>query len=230
MPPTLNTSSDQHQVPDQAKLLARWAEGHPVDLASLNGYGHVADLVVARDRWGDRVISLMMLQLDPDLDGATLAFVEAAVADLDPAAMGREDQPAAYLHTCNPTPLVGETCTDANIVNWANVPQCLRARTCVWRMTEDRKPPFQSLSPGQGAQVDHPEQWVPLDRSLETYRKYRGTGQAFSGIGVLLTDDGNNIVGIDLDHCLDEAGGIVPEAKQHFDQLMPTYCEVSRAP
>lgn len=105
------------------------------------------------------------------------------------------------------------------------IPADLRAlpQWVCWKY-EDRdgkptKTPYQIS--GALAKVNDPATWTDFDTVTATY--HRG---GFSGIGIVLTEK-DNLVGVDLDKCLDPATGeLDPEAAAIAKEL-PTYCEVS---
>lgn len=110
-------------------------------------------------------------------------------------------------------------------VSASQIPDALKVvpRWLLWRL-EDRngkpsKTPYQSN--GKLARVDDPATWTTFEKALTEYQ----TG-GFSGVGIVLTAD-DNLIGVDLDKCLDpETGELDPDAAQIVAAL-PTYCEVS---
>lgn len=80
------------------------------------------------------------------------------------------------------------------------------------------KPPYQVN--GEKAETDAPSTWNSFDRCFEAYQ----SGD-FDGIGFVLNGQGN-LVGIDLDHFVDENGGIAPDAQKIVDAV-GSYTEVS---
>lgn len=105
------------------------------------------------------------------------------------------------------------------------IPNALKAipRWVLWKLeTRDGKPtktPYQA--DGRMAKVNDPATWTPFDKALASYQSGR-----FSGGGIVLSDD-DDLIGVDLDKCLDpETGELDPEAARIVAEL-PTYCEVS---
>ena len=96
-------------------------------------------------------------------------------------------------------------------------------RWLLWKLeTRDGKPtktPYQTS--GALAKVNDPTTWTDFDTILAAY--LRG---GWSGIGIVLTDD-DDLVGVDLDKCLNQdTGELDPEASCIVAGL-PTYCEIS---
>ena len=220
-----NTSLSNDGTPNPASLLAKWVSGMTVDLTSLNDWADIATLILGRDRWGDRETTLLLLQIDPTLDAATLEKIDAVIAALEPIA-----------DTYNPEP-TASSCTSASIVDpkintlVANIHDWFKATTCVWRKTRSGKLAFQAELPREIAKVDNTGHWGPLEASLTAYNRFHGTKFAFDGIGFLLTADGHNLVVIDIDSCLDPSTRVIirPEIQRYLDSLLPTYCEVSQS-
>ena len=98
-----------------------------------------------------------------------------------------------------------------------------RPRWLLWRL-EDRngkpsKTPYQAS--GALAKVNDPSTWTSFNAALAAYLK-----GGFSGIGFALSDD-DDLLGVDLDKCLDpDTGELEPEAAD-IVAMLPTYCEVS---
>lgn len=110
-------------------------------------------------------------------------------------------------------------------VSASQIPDALKVvpRWLLWRL-EDRngkpsKTPYQSN--GKLARVDDPTTWTTFEKALTAYQ-----AGGFDGVGITLTDD-DDLIGIDLDKCLNpETGELEPEAARIVAEL-PTYCEVS---
>lgn len=96
-------------------------------------------------------------------------------------------------------------------------------RWLLWRLeTRDGKPtktPYQVS--GALAKVNDPTTWTDFDTALSTYLK-----GGYSGLGIALSDD-DDLLGVDLDKCLNpDTGELDPKAARIVADL-PTYCEVS---
>ena len=109
--------------------------------------------------------------------------------------------------------------------NLDNIPAELktRPRWLLWRLEQragkPTKTPYQVS--GALAKVNNPTTWTDFDTAQAAYL----TG-GFSGIGIVLTGD-DDLVGVDLDKCLNpDTGELEPEAARIVADL-PTYCEVS---
>ena len=223
-----NTYLHGYSIPNPASLLAKWVGGTAIDLASLNGWADIATLILSRDRLSDRETTLLALQLDPDLDTDLHDKINAVIAALEPI--------SDNLHRCNQE-TGDQSCTYASIVypkinNWVNnLHEWFKDKTAVWRKTKTGKLAFQVEHPREIAKVDHPGHWGRLEAALTVYERFHSTKYAFDGIGLLLTDDGHNLVVIDIDSCLDPTIRIIirPEIQRFLDLLMPTYCEVSQS-
>ena len=110
-------------------------------------------------------------------------------------------------------------------VNPAGIPAELKAipHWVLWRLEErDGKPtktPYQAN--GQIAKVNDPATWTSFDEALAAYQ-----AGGFSGVGIVLTDD-DDLVGTDLDKCLNLDTGELEPTAAAIVAALPTYCEVS---
>lgn len=79
------------------------------------------------------------------------------------------------------------------------------------------------MSPRGGlAKVNDPETWGTFDGAVEYCER-----QDLNGIGIVLSKGlGENLVGIDLDHCIDEAGGLTGQAKE-IVTILNSYTEIT---
>ena len=84
---------------------------------------------------------------------------------------------------------------------------------------ESTKVPYQAHHPAARAAVDNPQTWAPFQDAIAAY----DDGKA-DGVGVVLNGDG--LVGIDLDGCVDDAG-VVTAAAREIVRLMDSYTEVT---
>ena len=92
---------------------------------------------------------------------------------------------------------------------------CWRA---VWRDGRWTKIPYQP--DGRPAKSTDPSTWAEFGECLLAYQSGR-----FDGVGFALTRDAG-IIGVDLDHCIDETGALEPKAQPIVDQFN-SYTEVS---
>lgn len=106
-----------------------------------------------------------------------------------------------------------------------SIPAELKAipRWLLWKLEQragkPTKTPYQAC--GTLAKVNDPSTWTDFDSALAAYLK-----GGFSGIGIVLIDD-DDLVGIDLDKCLNPVTGeLDPDAARIINDL-PSYCEVS---
>ncbi len=110
-------------------------------------------------------------------------------------------------------------------VNPAGIPAELKIipRWLLWRLEErdgkPTKPPYQAN--GKPASVDDPATWTSFDEALAAYQ-----AGGFSGVGIVLTDD-DDLVGTDLDKCLNLDTGELEPTAAAIVAALPTYCEVS---
>lgn len=108
-----------------------------------------------------------------------------------------------------------------------NIPNDLRARRrwLCWRIVPDRetgkprKIPF-SPATGKPASTTEPADWTTFDRAWEAYRQQRHDGPGF----VFVENDG--LVGVDLDHVVDEAGNVDQETREWVERFR-SYTEIS---
>lgn len=79
------------------------------------------------------------------------------------------------------------------------------------------------ISPRGGlAKVNDPETWEAFDEAVEYCERHD-----LNGIGIVLSKDlRDKLVGIDLDHCIDEAGGLTGQAKE-IVTIMNSYTEIT---
>ncbi len=68
------------------------------------------------------------------------------------------------------------------------------------------------------ASTSDPKTWSTLAEALEVWHEYAGLGFVFNGDG---------IVGIDLDGCIDSSGAISDWAQEILDRFSGTFAEVS---
>lgn len=98
-------------------------------------------------------------------------------------------------------------------------------RFVCWQYQErDGKTTKVPISPHSGhAKVNDPDTWGTIREVGSHFEK-----QGLSGIGIVLSKKhiGDNLVGIDLDHCIDDAGNLSPEAKEIVETLA-SYTEIT---
>lgn len=106
-----------------------------------------------------------------------------------------------------------------------NIPDMLkRGRFCVWKSIQripESKPAKVPYSPKTDEPLDvtKPEEFGTFD---EAYAKYQAGG--YDGIGIRV-DEG--LVGIDIDHCIDDDGNLSAMAQEIVDTMGNSYTEVS---
>ena len=94
-----------------------------------------------------------------------------------------------------------------------------------WRLEPDpkgekpRKVPYNPKN-GSRASATNPETWGTMEEALAAKERY-----LFAGIGFVFTE-GCGIVGVDIDHCLDE-NGQMNETARAITGKYPTYTEIS---
>lgn len=108
------------------------------------------------------------------------------------------------------------------MTNTNNLPETLKQRGlfCLWKYEErdgrQTKMPYNPNSPQDRAKSNDRSTFAPMATA-----QARATG--FDGIGIGIFDD---IAGIDIDHCIDDAGKLSPMA-QDIVQTMDAYTEIS---
>ena len=96
----------------------------------------------------------------------------------------------------------------------------------VWRLEPDKngrmaKVPYNPQKPSYKASSANPDSWGTVDEALFSMDKF-----IFTGVGFVFTE-GCDIIGIDVDHCLDETGKPNDVAAAILKKLPPTYIEIS---
>lgn len=108
------------------------------------------------------------------------------------------------------------------MTNTNNLPETLKQRGlfCLWQYEErdgrQTKMPYNPNRPQDRAKSNDRSTFAPMATAQE-----RAAG--FDGIGIGIFDD---IAGIDIDHCIDDAGKLSPMA-QDIVQTMDAYTEIS---
>ena len=100
---------------------------------------------------------------------------------------------------------------------------------CLWRYEWVQEPgkdgrwnktPYQAAAPREKARVNDPATFSPLPFTWGVYQK---NPEAWAGIGTRMAGD---MVGIDIDHCVDESGKLSEMVREIVD-LMDSYTEIS---
>ena len=106
-----------------------------------------------------------------------------------------------------------------------NIPTELKSisRWLLWRLEtrngKATKTPYQVS--GAFAKVNDPATWTTFDDALAAY-----LAGGFSGLGVALSSD-DDLLGIDLDKCLNPDTGELDDEAAAIVAMLPTYCEIS---
>jgi len=102
-------------------------------------------------------------------------------------------------------------------INLYGIPEALKdARRWVVHRS---KVPYRAASPSVRASSTNPTTWAAFGQAVAAWQQ----GDA-DGIGYVL---GDSIAGIDVDHAIDDAGNLKPEAAAVLDLLPDTYTEIS---
>lgn len=110
--------------------------------------------------------------------------------------------------------------------NYDSVPNDLKQlpQWVVWKKETDEKGKVKKVPrnpiTGYGASSTNPETW----NTFETVKGVYETAGTYDGIGFVFNNSG--IVGIDLDHCIDETGQMT-ETAQEIIQVLDSYTEYS---
>ena len=96
-------------------------------------------------------------------------------------------------------------------------------RWVLWRWEEREgkwtKPPFQPH--GAYANSGDPRTWVSFSRAVDASNE-----GGFSGVGIVLTKE-DDLVGVDLDHCLDPTSGEMDSWAKHIVDHLDSYTEIT---
>lgn len=98
-------------------------------------------------------------------------------------------------------------------------------RWLCWRLEPDpkgekpRKVPYDPKT-GRKASSTNPETWAPMAEAQAAKDKYM-----FAGVGYVFVEE-SGIVGVDIDHCIDDQGNLNEIAKDIVEKY-PTYTEIS---
>lgn len=115
----------------------------------------------------------------------------------------------------------------------ARIPAALQgfARWSVWEAAWNAKRgdggkwdkvPRHALAPHPRISTTRLGAWRPFEVAL---RALHGAGERFAGLGYVMTQP-HGVVGVDLDHCVDEVGALQPWAQEVVEQL-GSYAELS---
>jgi hypothetical protein len=101
-----------------------------------------------------------------------------------------------------------------------------RKQWCVWRWTQKpdaswQKPPYMATQPDRHASTNDPNTWADYNTALATVQAGHADGLTY----VLTADD--PFAAIDLDHCLDNLGGVDLWAQLFLERSRNTYSEVT---
>lgn len=107
-----------------------------------------------------------------------------------------------------------------------NIPEELKAngQFCLWKYEQDKngrptKVPYNPNNTNYHASVSDPGTFSTYEEAMAAL----GTNNTFSGIGIRVNGD---LVGVDIDHCVNEAGELDERAKAIMDTLS-SYTEIS---
>lgn len=126
-------------------------------------------------------------------------------------------------HT-TPTSVATEAAPGLQPLRPHGIPAALRERPrwapwcAVWR---ERRGKYDKV-PAWGLSTNQPEKWRSFDAALSAFRL---APTAFAGLGLVMTG-AEDLVGIDLDRCVDERGGIAPWAED-LVRRAGSYAEIS---
>lgn len=109
--------------------------------------------------------------------------------------------------TENTNPLVSLLGKQKRWINW------------IYEKVDDRNIKLPIKLDGNTASVSNPDTW-------STYDEVKGNDNKDAGIGIVFTDD-KLLLGIDLDHCLNENGNITDRSLAYFVLFADTYTEIS---
>lgn len=101
------------------------------------------------------------------------------------------------------------------------VPQIMRAARR-WVLWDDKKIPYRADGKGK-ANPTEPDTWADYDAAILTL-----DNSDFKGVGFVFAP-GDNLVFIDLDNCIDEAGELTETAQSILDLFPNTYTEYSQS-
>ena len=106
-------------------------------------------------------------------------------------------------------------------IQFQNIPAELRVRPqwVVWKYARDTKLPCNPRT-GDVDDATNPAVWTSFEAACKAAEAYR-----LAGVGFAFSPD-DPYVGIDLDDCIDDAGALLPWARQIVDTLA-TYSEIS---
>jgi AAA domain len=102
-----------------------------------------------------------------------------------------------------------------------NIPDVLKVQGG-WLVHNKDKVPFQSKNPAAGASINNVDHWSGFEAALKTFQTHKNV----SGVGVVMTSFTLDVIGIDLDRCIDDAGNIADWAQAIVDSIS-SYWEVS---
>jgi primase-polymerase (primpol)-like protein len=89
-------------------------------------------------------------------------------------------------------------------------------RWVCWRNEEGKKIPYDSKCVNSKASSTNPGTWSSFEQSQTAFCEREGEKDAYSGVGIVL--DGDGLVGVDINHCVNE-GKPDPAATDCADSL-----------
>jgi hypothetical protein len=114
-------------------------------------------------------------------------------------------------------------------VNFKNIPQELKDRPhwvlwyLVTKNNREIKLPLQAKAGRVTASTTDPKTWTNYEQAMATLKR---RPRDFSGIGIVLTGE-NDLVGIDLDDCVDPISGKLLPAAMEIVKRLDSYAEIS---
>lgn len=106
-----------------------------------------------------------------------------------------------------------------------NIPDELKAipQWVMWSAENHKgkisKVPYRPKNPNLKASTKNPEHWATFEEALDKLFLFDGIGLVMTGI--------NNLVGIDLDHCVNPETGEIHEWAKNLMDMLDTYWEFS---
>lgn len=106
------------------------------------------------------------------------------------------------------------------------VPQTLRnnRRWVLWRLEDGKKKPYSANYNGLASTIK-PHTWAYYSRALQV-KEY--SGDDYNGLGYVFAE-GDGLVFIDLDHCIDDSGNFSAFAEEVINLMPKTYMEISQS-
>lgn len=92
-----------------------------------------------------------------------------------------------------------------------------------WVVWDETKTPYSPITRGK-AKTNNPATWGSYEQAVD-FMQYGGE---FKGVGFVFTDN-DDLVFIDLDHCIDDAGEISGTAEEVLKMFSDSYIELSQS-